>query len=208
MLPIITRENFKSIVKKQLVSLRNRGVVVKSSDVLESLSSGLGFENFATLNAQFKFIARRKVISMPFLSATANLFVISWQDNDATPNLDPELCVFPFGTQLSDVQAAENIYDSEFQDSKRFLPPGFDFSTNTVVLENLSMVPDVSKYGLPDSAHQGTVTSFIEEWTRYRVPASGVDTDFYDFGDDTSGSDYLLVWLSDEDAAIARGLFN
>lgn len=209
----ITKEAFKSQAKKQHLALKARSIPVKLSDIQESLAVAYGFENLATLYADIKAKASRYVEDLgPFKADKANLFVFTWvSPTDENGNglcEDDVLSVFPPGTQLSDTYRTHTKAYYEFIETSVKVPDGLDgVSQQTLALESYCVAPRPDRYGLPHLATEVLADRFVKNYLGFRVPKDGMDTNFSDSGDDGSGKDYLLVWVTDDDAKKLRALF-
>lgn len=205
----LNKKVFLAMAKKQHARLKQRDVAVKLSDLQESLAYAFSAENLATIYAAFKADENAKVDPKPFKAQTSNLFVLTWTYNpdDEKGSLEDIPAIFAPGVTLDDVASTDIKLQQKLHDGRKFLPEGFTFSSDTVALENWATVPCVSKYGVPASAHDMTVTQWVRDNFGYRVPVGGVIVELYDTGDDSSAQDHLLVWLNDTDAERVRAMY-
>jgi hypothetical protein len=207
----LNKKSFKSQAKKQHAALKDRCVEVKLSDIQESLAVAYGYENLATLYAKFKGEDYLVVDATPLRMQTDNLFVVTWFFNDAVdsgPTDDEVMGIYPPGTSLDDVTPRKWDQFLKAQYSELAIPEGMVFSEETVALHNFAMVPNISKYGLHDGAHESTVTQWVQEFMGFRVPKDGVEVSVYEMSDDGGCKDHVLIWLNDEDSAKVRALFD
>ncbi|MDO8415579.1 MAG: hypothetical protein Q7S87_05145 [Agitococcus sp.] len=206
---VIDKKAFKVQAIKQHGSLASRGIIVKLSDVQESLAVSLGYANLATLYAAFKHNAHKVVDSAVFLAQPENLFVISWMfPDDASGCADEEIIVYRPGTTLDDTASRYHEKVAALRDESAFLPEGFALSADTIGLETFCIVPRPDRYGLPDIANPKAASKHVLEQLGFRIPKMGVETGFTDSGDDGGGIDNLLIWVNNSDAGILRSLFN
>jgi hypothetical protein len=206
----ITREVFKAQAQKQLAALRERNIELKLSDIQESLAQAYGHANLATLYASFKKEEFSEVDAKPFLAQEENQFVITWIPDPENEMLgDDVIAIMPPGTRLEQFHARNLSYAQmdELLAKAVLIPEGLVFSEETIALENYAWVPEVDRYGYPDSANSATVKEWVKEWLGFRVPKSGVEVGVYDLGDDSGSRDHFLIWLNDEDSAKVRALF-
>lgn len=207
----VTKEVFKSQAKKQHAALKARNVELKLSDIQESLAIAYGYENLATLYATFKKEDYSVVDSKPLLLQKDNLFVVTWfSPEDTHATCDEVMGIYPPGTSLDHI-AMRNYSNwatvEKLNNQVLAIPEGLVFSEDTVALKNYSYVPNISRYGLHDGAHESTVAAWVKEFFGFRVPLSGVEVDVYDMGDDGGSKDHILVWLNDDDSAKVRAMF-
>lgn len=201
----ITKAAFKKHALKQVSNLRERGITLKLSDVQESLAVAYGYDNLATLYAMFEADEADVINVRELESQASNLFVLTWFDNDQTGYASDEvLGICPPGTTLNSIS---RMHYSELHTKVKAVPEGFTFSHKGVALCNYAHIPRIEKYGVPDSAAQGSVTQWVKSETNFRVPSSGVDVDVENTGDDSSAKNHLLVWLPNEDAEAVRSWF-
>lgn len=204
----LTKEIFKAQAKKQHAALKARNVVMKLSDVQESLALAHGYENLATLYAALKTADSRFVDSAPLEAQKENLFIISWfYDEDAAECSDDVMGVYPPGTTIDDVAARDWSASAALRDEAVMFPQGLVLSKDTTVLENYATVPRIDRYGLPDSANEAIVSKWVFEYLGFRVPKTGVEINLSDTGDDGGNVDHILIWVNDEDSLRIQELF-
>jgi hypothetical protein len=204
---VINKQSFKAQAAKLHACLVSRGIESKLSDAYESLAVSLGFANLATLFASLKANDARVVDIAPFKFQTANQFVISWMFPEDGVG-DEKMIVYPVGTTLADTASRDWTVLVRLRQESLFFPDDFELGPNTLAMDTYCIVPRPDRYGLPDMANPKAIKEHVLDTLGFRVPLSGVDTNFTDSGDDGGGIDNMLVWVSDTDAAKIRELFD
>lgn len=200
----LTKETFRDQAKKLHEALKSRGVAAKQSDVLEALAISFGHRNLATMDALLKQDASQYVDATELRKQTENHFIVTME---LTDNDGEVMVVFPPGTTVDDVAAYDWKKVEALRERAVALPETMKLES-AVALENYSEVPNISKYGLHDGAHESTVTQWILDYFTFKVPKDGVEVRVTDNGADGDTRDHITIWLNDADAQQVRKLFN
>lgn len=201
----LNKVSLKALARRQHAALKERGVTLKLSDVMESLAVSFEHRNLAHLYGAMKAESGQFVDSAA-IQGWSRWVMYQYYDDDATSSTyeSDVWGLLPEGTTLDNVASTDYKAVHNLLKKVGRFPDGYCLSAETTVLETYVECMKISKYGMPVAADEARVGAWVREDLGFREPTVGISTDVYDRGDDGGDTMFLLVALTDEDALLVR----